>query len=176
MLDHRSVALAVVCAFLLLSARGAEADVFYDYSLIPSSTLSSGTLTVDVGSTTMTVTAADFDSTEFGSGFLLAAGQGISTDPSTGGEYFISLGNGLYGMEIYFDPTTLFAGQTTLIDPQSFVTLSAEPTGFTVSGTLVISTAVPEPSTWAMMILGFFGAGFMAYRRKSASISNDFSG
>jgi choice-of-anchor C domain-containing protein len=29
-------------------------------------------------------------------------------------------------------------------------------------------TAVPEPSTWAMMILGFLGVGFMAYRRKSS--------
>jgi hypothetical protein len=29
--------------------------------------------------------------------------------------------------------------------------------------------AVPEPSTWAMMILGFAGVGFMAYRRKSKS-------
>jgi hypothetical protein len=28
------------------------------------------------------------------------------------------------------------------------------------------TTAVPEPSTWAMMILGFCGVGFMAYRRK----------
>jgi hypothetical protein len=27
--------------------------------------------------------------------------------------------------------------------------------------------AVPEPSTWAMMILGFLGVGAMAYRRKS---------
>ena len=27
--------------------------------------------------------------------------------------------------------------------------------------------AVPEPSTWAMMILGFAGIGFIAYRRKS---------
>lgn len=26
--------------------------------------------------------------------------------------------------------------------------------------------SVPEPSTWAMMILGFVGLGFMAYRRK----------
>jgi hypothetical protein len=26
--------------------------------------------------------------------------------------------------------------------------------------------AVPEPSTWAMMILGFVGVGFMAYRRR----------
>ena len=30
-----------------------------------------------------------------------------------------------------------------------------------------LSSAVPEPSTWAMMILGFMGVGFMAYRRKS---------
>jgi hypothetical protein len=29
-----------------------------------------------------------------------------------------------------------------------------------------VTSAVPEPSTWAMMILGFFGVGFMAYRRK----------
>jgi hypothetical protein len=27
--------------------------------------------------------------------------------------------------------------------------------------------AVPEPSTWAMMLLGFAGMGFMAHRRKS---------
>jgi hypothetical protein len=27
--------------------------------------------------------------------------------------------------------------------------------------------AVPEPSTWAMMIIGFCGLGFMAYRRKN---------
>jgi hypothetical protein len=30
-----------------------------------------------------------------------------------------------------------------------------------------VAAAVPEPSTWAMMILGFAGVGFMAYRRKS---------
>jgi hypothetical protein len=29
--------------------------------------------------------------------------------------------------------------------------------------------AIPEASTWAMMILGFMGVGFMAYRRKSQS-------
>jgi hypothetical protein len=31
---------------------------------------------------------------------------------------------------------------------------------------LELSAAVPEPATWAMMILGFVGVGFMAYRRK----------
>jgi hypothetical protein len=29
-----------------------------------------------------------------------------------------------------------------------------------------LTQAVPEPSTWAMMILGFIGVGFMACRRK----------
>jgi PEP-CTERM motif len=29
-----------------------------------------------------------------------------------------------------------------------------------------ITNGVPEPTTWAMMILGFVGIGFMAYRRK----------
>jgi hypothetical protein len=29
--------------------------------------------------------------------------------------------------------------------------------------------AVPEPSTWAMMILGFAGVGFVAYRRRGAT-------
>jgi hypothetical protein len=38
------------------------------------------------------------------------------------------------------------------------------PDGFGV-GTLAVA-AVPEPSTCSMMILGFVGIGFMAYRRK----------
>jgi hypothetical protein len=42
----------------------------------------------------------------------------------------------------------------------------------TIKFDLIISSpssvgAVPEPSTWAMMIVGFAGVGFMAYRRKS---------
>jgi hypothetical protein len=30
-----------------------------------------------------------------------------------------------------------------------------------------LTAAIPEPSTWAMLILGFAGVGFMAYRRKN---------
>ena len=33
-----------------------------------------------------------------------------------------------------------------------------------------LASAVPEPSTWAMMVLGFAGVGFMAYRRKSKPV------
>lgn len=32
--------------------------------------------------------------------------------------------------------------------------------------TMTVASAVPEPSTWAMMVLGFGGLGFMAYRRR----------
>jgi hypothetical protein len=29
-----------------------------------------------------------------------------------------------------------------------------------------VAAAAPEPATWAMMVVGFFGIGFLAYRRK----------
>ena len=34
-------------------------------------------------------------------------------------------------------------------------------------GRTLFQNGIPEPSTWAMMILGFAGVGFMAYRRRS---------
>jgi hypothetical protein len=43
---------------------------------------------------------------------------------------------------------------------------SLQATGSTTVG------AVPEPSTWAMMILGFAGVSFMAYRRKNKMALN----
>jgi hypothetical protein len=45
------------------------------------------------------------------------------------------------------------------------VRLSNGATGSVAAG--VLSPAVPEASTWAMMLLGFFGVGFLAYRRKN---------
>ena len=47
---------------------------------------------------------------------------------------------------------------------------------YAVGGTLEISdinvtSAVPEPSTWAMMILGFCGL-FMSYRRRGRIVLN----
>jgi hypothetical protein len=41
------------------------------------------------------------------------------------------------------------------------------PTTLTVTVAESPIAAVPEPSTWAMMILGFAGIGFMAYHRKT---------
>jgi hypothetical protein len=38
------------------------------------------------------------------------------------------------------------------------------------AGEFTIAAAVPEPSTWAMMIFGFCGLGFMTYRRKASTL------
>lgn len=38
--------------------------------------------------------------------------------------------------------------------------------GYSVD-TMTVAGAVPEPATWAMMIMGFAGVGFVAYRRRN---------
>jgi hypothetical protein len=45
--------------------------------------------------------------------------------------------------------------------------IQAKNGGSIASGNFTIALAVPEPSTWAMLILGFVGLGFMAYRRQT---------
>jgi hypothetical protein len=60
---------------------------------------------------------------------------------------------------------------TTFLDPYFFLDPSLVDLGYSIITSPGIgnslASAVPEPSTWAMMILGFAGIGFMAYRRKS---------
>jgi hypothetical protein len=47
-----------------------------------------------------------------------------------------------------------------------YTAVGGDSTGPDRLGVVTLTGAVPEPSTWAMMILGFAGVGFMAYRRK----------
>jgi PEP-CTERM motif len=75
------------------------------------------------------------------SGTLSASTFGISSNPNNAPTF----------IPAYFSVDVLY---NQLIDPNF---------GATAIPTI---SAVPEPSTWAMMILGFFGIGFMAYRRK----------
>jgi hypothetical protein len=55
---------------------------------------------------------------------------------------------------------------TNLPNSEQFSVLDGPQYGVRYGG-VAFASAVPEPSTWAMMILGFAGIGFMAYRRKS---------
>jgi hypothetical protein len=72
--------------------------------------------------------------------------------------------------------TTPFIYQVTSIDGGSSDFSAFGASGNMSDDTLTVSltplSAVPEPSTWAMMILGFVGLGFMAYRRKTSTTLN----
>jgi PEP-CTERM motif len=60
-----------------------------------------------------------------------------------------------------------FGGSAVLAAPGAYyLNLSGTGGGSAGYGGTLSVAAVPEPSTWAMMILGFVGVGFMAYRRK----------
>jgi hypothetical protein len=61
----------------------------------------------------------------------------------------------------YFGMITALAPITSSEGVFSFTGSITENDNFPAAG------AVPEPSTWAMLLLGFAGIGFMAYRRKS---------
>jgi PEP-CTERM motif len=73
-------------------------------------------------------------------------------------------------VHIDFDPETLsFGGKSYTLDISDVWLGTLGPFGHdteTLKGTITINSAVPEPSTWAMMILGFAGLGYMAYRRR----------
>ena len=81
------------------------------------------------------------------------------------GSIFLTLGK----ITIDWDPnseTVNYAGgsfKLTLGD----INLTSRDLSDPILATISNVSAVPEPSTWAMMILGFFGVGFMAYRRKA---------
>ena len=60
-----------------------------------------------------------------------------------------------------------FIGTGTTTDLQ-FRSLTGDGNAYGPALDNVSVTAVPEASTWAMLVLGFAGVGFMAYRRKSS--------
>jgi PEP-CTERM motif len=49
--------------------------------------------------------------------------------------------------------------------PLSFTDLGPSDQQGNLIDSVVVSTGVPEPSTWAMMVLGFAGLGFAAFRQ-----------
>jgi hypothetical protein len=74
--------------------------------------------------------------------------------------------NQVYQVNMSADLTGIYGGHASaFIDPYFSV-----PVGYSLDisdGVGNLAPAVPEPSTWAMMILGFAGVGFMKYRLKS---------
>jgi PEP-CTERM motif len=161
---------AIACAIIALGGPAA-ADIVYTYSIDGTDSVGalSGSLVVDA--TTGKVTSADISGGALGIFTNINEQATITADGKT--FYLIDLVNttGTNGFELDLDtPTTLFAGQQTTIDNFSDIHSINSNDGNVIannlSGNLTIGSAVPEPSTWTMIILGFAGVGFAAYRQK----------
>jgi hypothetical protein len=110
--------------------------------------------------------STDFDDLFYqnisGSGVTLAGGSQVNK----------TLTNWLssYSANAYISAISVGVGSGASADYRAF---ADDITFATMAGTTTynfeITQAVPEPSTWAMMILGFAGVGFMAYRRRTAA-------
>jgi hypothetical protein len=108
------------------------------------------------------------------SGVSVLATTAFSTAEITGSISALNLSAGTYW--VGFQATNLAVadlggGNNSLIEtgvPHSGVETAfiGGDTGYQFIGS--ITSPVPEPSTWAMMILGFFGIGAMTYRRRKS--------
>lgn len=116
-------------------------------------------------------------------GVAISPGSGFFNyeflDPTT--TMTLNLMNGANSFsEVVYSGGTFFHGFTfSSVDPISCSTptpCDAAQVGATLGATFTspvtievgVTSAVPEPSTWAMMLLGFAGLGFMAYRKKQS--------
>jgi hypothetical protein len=143
-----------------LSASGVNGPLLNIVSAI--SATGSGTLTILVTETDLTVPTNSLSAT-FIAGFLnLGVKRSIYADMTNHSLETTLLGatsNGIFTILTPFVTNKPFS----LTEEIDITALGAQ--GFLNTGDFVTS-AVPEPSTWAMMVLGFVGVGFMAYRRK----------
>ncbi|WFU13526.1 PEP-CTERM sorting domain-containing protein [Bradyrhizobium sp. CB3481] len=55
------------------------------------------------------------------------------------------------------------------------LTVKTQDNGVNLTGTITAVAPVPESSTWAMMILGFAGVGYLAYRRRNQTTASAIS-
>jgi hypothetical protein len=72
-----------------------------------------------------------------------------------------------HGFTGWFSETYTFTDTSNFPEqPLLFLAYGSEPGSFiTLDGVSLISLPLPEPSTWAMMLLGFVGLGYAGYRR-----------
>ena len=137
----------------------------------PASPYTSAVLTLKTGTTSGTLpdllTLFDVDAT------LLQLDTNRSSGDAAGQALFADLGSGTsYGNYTFTQPTVL--GDTVSIQlNQTFLNRvnSGLLTNFSIGGTLTPAVAaVPEPATWAMMLIGFGGLGFAMRRRPKTGL------
>jgi hypothetical protein len=136
-------------------------DAFYRFS---SRYLVNPGDTVDFGSVTITPGADDGDNLFGPEHYFIIGNPAVSYDSGVGGwpsvtpELSICFGDDVARCQV---PQTT---DLVYVVPDGASSIQV---GWLGSYVYTYTPPVPEPSTWAMMLLGFAGIGFMAYRRKS---------
>jgi outer membrane lipase/esterase len=180
--------LAAQAASLVASIKSLQtsgAQNFLVYNLYGTGTLANfynQTLAADLAAASLNATIADIqalvamvEANPTAYGFTAATVMPGVPGSSTGSACVAGLGASGWGQ---------FCGNTTTANPNfsHLRTADSEQTSFfsddqhfSAAGQLIeanyvfdlLQAGVPEPSTWSMMLLGFAGVGFVAYRRKS---------
>jgi hypothetical protein len=174
--SQMALAAFAMLAFGVSTTTRASADTYLTYDVNASYDSGAGTVTGSFTLDTTTNTSYAVDLTVVGAGVIVNSGS--FTDPTAfkTGTYdtadgpMVTYNDGNPALQVFL---TYPAGGGALFIGgfgQSSVDACLGNCGYPLSGTVLnaaVTSAVPEPSTWAMMILGFTGIGFMAYRRKS---------
>jgi hypothetical protein len=177
------VSTAVFAACIGL-APGARADVVYNYVFSPGAGYAgngdsanlSGTFSWDAttGSVvTSNIDLSGFDATGSSTGPVSCSNCTTGIDDTSGGLYFaVNLGpQALY--TIYANSLSLGANDPLALSAYGGANGAVYQGGVQFTSVTGSANIVPEPSTWAMMLIGFAGLGFAGYRtsRKSAAIA-----
>jgi len=140
--------------------------------LMPTYGSGSGTITIDL----WTMLPNQAGATRLATGSALAAGPGQWVDVFwnpvsviAGATYYLAFSSTNSSLAIAGDYNTYARGQAYAGGYQSFPTLDYAFRTYASDGA---SGAVPEPATWAMMMLGFGAVGgAMRYRRRAAKVA-----
>lgn len=100
----------------------------------------------------------------------ITGGAGTASWSST----FVPVGNDWFTMQVQLTQANFTGGDlaailanVTKFEIRGELISGSESEG--LDNVLLATPAVPEPSTWAMMILGFAGVGYMTYRRRKVA-------
>jgi PEP-CTERM motif len=173
MFNSKLAAVLIVCFSLAgLSPEAAQASVIYDLTLTATSggtVNGGGTFTISAPPLTgLNQVSNYFQTPQSGSGTLsdlsiMIGGDSFTlTQKNNGSNPQVQFTSGVLD-DITYAGVAADGDSLQMTNGFVFFTVGTRTQEF---GTLTAVAAVPEPSTWAMMILGFLGLGFMAYRRK----------
>lgn len=178
----RAGQIGAVIASLLITCGAGHASLIGDVIDVQYVWPSAGSVYSDLG--TINVTAAPQTKTFQPYFDVVISGSSIVIDASNYTGNYSGSFNGQYLIDqsvltfpsYIIDPATVLPGGNPIITAVGntleidFHGLTFGPGSQLVLDFGPVTPGVPEPSTWALMILGFAGIGLMTYRRKKAAL------